>query len=100
MTRRDPAAPGENQLLELPGSESRLLPRDTTGYHEAMAMTLRLTDEDDAALTAAAEREHTSKHELVLRALRAYTSGRQQRLEAATSRVMARDAGLLDRLSK
>lgn len=65
-----------------------------------MAMTLRLTEEDDAALTAAAEREHTSKHEVVLRAVRAYTSGRQQRLEAATARVMERDASLLDRLSK
>jgi hypothetical protein len=65
-----------------------------------MAMTLRLTEQDDAALTAAAEREHTSKHEVVLRALRAYTSGRQQRLEAATSRVVERDAGLLDRLSQ
>lgn len=65
-----------------------------------MAMTLRLTEEDDAALTAAAEREHTSKHDVVLRAVRAYTSGRQQRLEAATARVIERDHSLLDRLSK
>jgi len=65
-----------------------------------MAMTLRLNEEDDAALTAAAEREHTSKHEVVLRAVRAYTSGRQQRLEAATARVIERDRSLLDRLGQ
>ena len=63
-------------------------------------MTLRLSDADDAALTAAAEREHTSKHEVVLRALREYTSGRQRRLEAATARVLDRDAELLDRLAQ
>ena len=61
-------------------------------------MTLRLTEEDDAALTAVAQREHTSKHEVVLRALREYTGGRQQRLEAATARVLQRDGALLDRL--
>jgi predicted transcriptional regulator len=65
-----------------------------------MAMTLRLTEEDDAALTAMAQREHASKHEIVLRALRQYTGGRQQRLEAATARVVERDRELLDRLGQ
>lgn len=63
-----------------------------------MAMTLRLDEADDAALAATAAREHISKHEVVLRAIRAYTGGRQQRLDAAIERVVTRDASLLERL--
>jgi predicted transcriptional regulator len=63
-------------------------------------MTLRLSDDDAAALRETAEREHLSQHEVAVRAIRAYTSGRQSRLEAAVARVAERDAELLDRLGK
>jgi predicted transcriptional regulator len=65
-----------------------------------MAMTLRLDNDDDAALAATAAREHLSKHEVVVRAVRAYTSGRQQRLDAAIERVATRDAEALRRLGE
>lgn len=65
-----------------------------------MAMTLRLDPADAAALRETAAREHLSQHEVVLRAVRAYTSGRQRRLEDAIARVTERDAEALDRLGK
>lgn len=69
-------------------------------YHHGMAMTLRLSEADDQAVEAMAAREHISKHEVVARAVRAYTSDRQRRLDAAIGRVAARDAELLDRLGQ
>ena len=63
-----------------------------------MAMTLRLDDADDAAVAAAAARDGLSKHEVIVRAVRAYTSEREARLDAAIKHVVARDAALLDRL--
>lgn len=65
-----------------------------------MAMTLRLSPEDDAAVQQAAFREHISKQEVIVRAVRAYTSSRQQRLETSITRVVERDAEALDRLGK
>ena len=65
-----------------------------------MAMTLRLSPEDDAAVEQTALREHISKQEVIVRAVRAYTSNRQQRLESSIARVVERDAEALDRLGK
>jgi len=63
-------------------------------------MTLRLSPEDDAAVEQTAFREHISKQEVIVRAVRAYTSNRQQRLESSIARVVERDADALDRLGK
>ena len=65
-----------------------------------MAMTLRLDEDDDRAVAATAAREHLSKHEVVVRAVRAYTGSRQSRLDAAINHVVTRDAELLERLGK
>ena len=65
-----------------------------------MAMTLRLNDDDEAAVAATAEREHTSKHEVIVRAVRAYTSGRERRLQQEIQRAVSDNAELLDRLGK
>lgn len=65
-----------------------------------MAMTLRLDEDDDRAVAATAAREHLSKHEVIVRAVRAYTGSRQARLDAAIDHVVTRDGELLDRLGK
>lgn len=65
-----------------------------------MAMTLRLNGEDDAAVTAIALREGTSKHDVIVRAVRRYASERSDALEVAITRVEMRDAALLDRLAQ
>jgi predicted transcriptional regulator len=63
-------------------------------------MTLRLDDDDDRAVAATAAREHLSKHEVIVRAVRAYTGSRQTRLDTAIDHVVTRDRDLLDRLGK
>lgn len=63
-------------------------------------MTPRPDEDDDRAVTATAAREHTSKHDVEVRAARAYTSGRTRRLDDAIDRVVQRDAELLGRLGK
>lgn len=63
-------------------------------------MTLRLDEADDRAVTETARREGLSKHEVVVRAVRAYTDERQARLDAAITRVVTRDRELLDRLGE
>ena len=45
-------------------------------------------------------REHRSKHEVIVRAVRAYTGSRQNRLDTAIDHVVTRDRELLDRLGK
>lgn len=65
-----------------------------------MAMTLRLSDDDDRALSAAAQREGLSKHEVVLRAVRAYTGDHRDQVLQAARRVAQRDANLLRRLGE
>jgi uncharacterized protein (DUF1778 family) len=67
-----------------------------------MAMTLRLTDEQDRVLTLLAEADGTSKHDAVVRAIteaaaRRLHEGRVAELSAATR---ARYADLLDRLGQ
>ena len=63
-----------------------------------MAMTLRLTDEQAAALRATAEREGRSMHETVVIAIDEYTSRRDRKRDEILDRVFVQDAQLLDRL--
>jgi plasmid stability protein len=65
-----------------------------------MAMTLRLTDDEAAALRARAELEGRSMQEVARDAIASYVSGRPERLKAAIATVAAQDAELLDRLSR
>lgn len=65
-----------------------------------MAMTLRLNDEDLAAVRVKAAEEEVSMHEVIVRAVRLYTNDRKVRLRAAIERVVTEDAELLERLSR
>jgi predicted transcriptional regulator len=65
-----------------------------------MAMTLRLTDDELAALRESAEREHRSMQEVAREAIRAYTSQRTRRRDDLLSQIVSEDANLLDRLGK
>jgi predicted transcriptional regulator len=65
-----------------------------------MATTLRLTDDELAALRETAEREHRSMQEVAREAIRAYTSQRTRRRDDLLSQIVSEDANLLDRLGK
>jgi predicted transcriptional regulator len=67
-----------------------------------MAMTLRLTDDEQAALQERADREGVSMQEAARRAVRDYVSRGQHRdqVSAAAQRVMAAHADALDRLGR
>ena len=67
-----------------------------------MALTLRLTADQDAQLNDMAERENRSKNEIVAIAIkeRAARLNRSQRTRAAFDRVLERDAEALDLLSQ
>ena len=65
-------------------------------------MTLRLTDEEQAALRARAEAEGISMQEAARRAVREYVARGQHRarVSAAAERVMDAHADALDRLGR
>lgn len=63
-----------------------------------MAMTLRLTDEDAAALRAKAAEEGRSMQEVALTAVREYTSDRPARVRRMIRDIVAEDSALLERL--
>lgn len=63
-----------------------------------MAMTLRLTDEETAALRATAEREQRSMQEVARAAIRDYVSQRTARRDELLRRIVDEDGALLDRL--
>jgi predicted transcriptional regulator len=63
-----------------------------------MAMTLRLSDEQAAALRATAEREGRSIHETVVIAIEEYVSKRTKKRDALIERIMVQDREALDRL--
>ncbi len=63
-----------------------------------MAMTLRLTEEETAALRATAEREQRSMQEVARTAIRDYVSQRGVRRDELLRRIVAEDGALLDRL--
>jgi len=65
-----------------------------------MAMTLRLTDEDAAALRETARREHRSMHEVAVEAISRYTRRRTETRDEALARIVSQDAGLLRRLAE
>lgn len=63
-----------------------------------MAMTLRLTDEQNAALRATADSEGRSMHETVLIAIEEYVSKRELKRDALIARLVLEDREALDRL--
>jgi hypothetical protein len=63
-----------------------------------MAMTLRLTEEQAAALRATAEREGRSIHETVLIAIEEYVSKRTKKRDALIEQILAEDREALARL--
>ncbi len=67
-----------------------------------MAMTLRLTDDDDAALTALAEAEGVSKQEAAVRAIREKSAqiDRETQVRRLTRDAVAKYGPLLDRLAQ
>lgn len=67
-----------------------------------MALTLRTTAVEDALLTEMAEREHRSRNEIVLLAIRerAERLSKGARTRAALDRIEKRDAEALDLLSQ
>ncbi len=69
-------------------------------YHMTMAMNLRLTDSESAALRLKAAEEGRSMQEVARAAIAQYVSNRPERVRAAIERVRMEDAELLDRLSR
>jgi len=67
-----------------------------------MALTLRTTEVEDAMLTEMAEREHRSRNEIVLLAIRerAERLSKSARTRGALDRMEIRDAALLEALSE
>ena len=71
-------------------------------YHDRMAMTLRLTDEDEHALTLLAEAQGISKQEATVRAIRDAAARRvhQDRVRDLSEAARARYADVLERLGR
>lgn len=67
-----------------------------------MALTLRTTEVEDAMLTEMAEREHRSRNEIALLAIRERSErlSKSARTRAALDRIEKRDAEALDLLSQ
>ncbi len=67
-----------------------------------MAMTLRLTDEEQEALRARAQLEGISMQEAARRAVRDYVTGAEHRdrVERAADRVLDQHADAIERLSR
>jgi predicted transcriptional regulator len=65
-----------------------------------MAMTLRLSDEETAALREAAERSGQSMQEVARTAIRLYVGDRRVRRDALIASLAQRDENLLRRLGE
>lgn len=67
-----------------------------------MAMTLRLTDDESAALKAQAEHEGVSMQDVARKAIRQYTDQAVRRadFESAAERVLTKHAAVLERLGQ
>lgn len=65
-----------------------------------MAMNLRLSEEETAALREMAEREGRSMQDVARAAIAEYVSARPDRLRSAIERVRTEDAELLARLAE
>jgi predicted transcriptional regulator len=66
----------------------------------SVAMTLRLTDDEAAALRVVAEREHRSMQDVAREAIRQYVTARARRRDEAIAQVLREDGPLLDRLAE
>ena len=66
----------------------------------SMAMTLRLSEKQSAALKRTADQAGISMQEAALQAVDEYVSRRQKRLSDAISRVKIEDKELLRRLAQ
>ncbi|HEY9562393.1 MAG TPA: hypothetical protein VIR30_01370 [Nocardioides sp.] len=64
-----------------------------------MAMTLRLTDAEDRALSEQAAREHRSKQEVARSAILEYTSRRIRRRDDLLAKIRSENVGALERLA-
>jgi predicted transcriptional regulator len=64
-----------------------------------MAMTLRLTDAEDRALSEQAAREHRSKQEVARSAILEYTSRRTRRRDDLLAKIRSENVGALERLA-
>ena len=82
------------------------LPRSTplipVWYHARMAMTLRLTDEDEQALALLADAQGISKQEATVRAIRDAAARRvhEDRVRDLSAAARARYADVLERLGR
>ena len=65
-----------------------------------MAMTLRLSDKQSAALKKMSEAEGLSMHEIALTAIDSYLARRDERLKGAIAKVLLEDKELLARLAQ
>jgi len=65
-----------------------------------MAMNLRLSDDEAAALRARAKKDGRSMQEVARTAINEYLAERPSRLQAAIARVRTEDAELLQRLGR
>lgn len=71
-------------------------------YHHGMAMTLRLTPEDEQLLAALADAEGVSRHEATLRAIREAAARHAHGAQVAelSARARERYADVLERLGR
>lgn len=67
-------------------------------YHERMAMTLRLTEDETAVIRAAAAEEGKSMQEYIRTAALTFATERSRRREAAIQGVLTDYAELFERL--
>lgn len=83
-------------------SAGTTLNNDTEVIPLGMAMTLRLTPEDDQALTQLAEVRGVSKQEAAIRAIHdaAARHGHQEKVSQLSAAARARYASLLERLGQ
>jgi uncharacterized protein (DUF1778 family) len=71
-------------------------------YHRRVAMTLRLSAEDERLLASLAEAQGVSRHEATLRAIReaAARHGHEARVAELSAQARERYAEVLDRLGR
>ena len=68
-------------------------------YHQLVAMTLRLSEDQTAKLRATAEREGLSMHAAVLKAIDDYVDRRTERRDEIIERIFTERRDLFDRLA-
>ena len=69
-------------------------------YHFAMAMNLRLSEQQSKALRKVADQRGISMQEAALQAVDEFIAHRSKKLADDIARIKSEDADLLDRLSK